>query len=67
MAEETKTVELISKDGKREWSSSDPVEITNLRAQGWHEKTKEEPHTALADSPAAVPPPANKAVAAKTK
>lgn len=67
MAEETKTVELVSKDGNRTWSSSDPVEITNLRAQGWHEKAEEEPHAALADSPVDVPPPANKAVAAKTK
>ena len=35
---EKKIVQLVSKDGKRQWSSSDPAEITNLRAQGWHDK-----------------------------
>lgn len=32
----TKSVKLF-KDG-REWESSDPVEVTNLRARGWSEK-----------------------------
>lgn len=39
MAEAKKTVELVSKDGKRTWSTSNAVELTNLRAQGWQEKT----------------------------
>lgn len=38
MAEASKSVDLVSADGKRSWSSSDPVEITNLRARGWRNK-----------------------------
>lgn len=38
MADSKKPVELISADGKRSWSSSDPVEVTNLRARGWRNK-----------------------------
>lgn len=55
MAEAKKTVELVSKDGKRTWSTSNAVEITNLRAQGWQKKAaKDESH------------PANKAAAGKS-
>lgn len=38
MADSKKPVELFSADGKRSWSSSDPVEVTNLRARGWSDK-----------------------------
>jgi len=29
---------LVSPDGKREWTPENPVQATNLRAQGWAEK-----------------------------
>ena len=32
---ENKTVDLVSADGKRTWTSNDPTEITNLRQRGW--------------------------------
>lgn len=38
MADSKKPVELVSADGKRSWSSSDPVEVTNLRSRGWRNK-----------------------------
>lgn len=41
--EKNKTVTLVSPDGKREWTSSDPVELTNTRAKGWREKSAPKP------------------------
>lgn len=38
MAEEKKTVDLVSADGKRSWSTTDRVEVTNLRQRGWRDK-----------------------------
>lgn len=55
MAEANKTVDLVSKDGERTWSSNDPVEITNLRAQGWRDKPAAE--AAPAADKAAAPKP----------
>lgn len=52
MAEEKKTVELVSKDGSRSWSTSDQVEITNLKAQGWRDASVEAP-APVADKSAA--------------
>lgn len=61
MAEAKKTVELVSKDGKRTWSTSNAVELTNLRAQGWQEKAAyDKAHAAKGEAPAA-----NKADAGK--
>ena len=37
MADSKQSVDLVSPDGKRTWSTSDRVEVTNLRARGWHE------------------------------
>lgn len=34
------TVDLVSKDGKRTWSTDSAVEATNLRAQGWRDKAE---------------------------
>lgn len=45
-----KTVELVSADGKRTWSTNDAVEITNLRARGWRNKPTEESESNLVDS-----------------
>lgn len=42
MADSNKPVELISADGKRTWSTSDRVEVTNLRARGWRDKPASE-------------------------
>lgn len=61
---EKKSVELTSPDGKRSWSTSNPSELTNLRARGWHEKPSADVEfvQALADETA---PPANKAATSK--
>lgn len=62
---EPKTVELISPDGKKTWSSTDAVEITNLRARGWRNKPAAEAEpdgiaAAVPSETAAPEPPANK-------
>ncbi|MEV4902353.1 hypothetical protein AB0K08_13550 [Citricoccus sp. NPDC055426] len=41
--EKTAPITLVSPDGKREWTSSDPVELTNTRAKGWREKSAPKP------------------------
>lgn len=62
MAEAKKTVDLVSKDGKRTWSTSNAVEITNLRAQGWQEKSAyDKAQAAKSEAPAA-----NKSAAPKS-
>ncbi|WP_343317784.1 hypothetical protein AAFM46_11010 [Arthrobacter sp. TMP15] len=69
-------IKLISPDGKRTWSTTDRVEATNLRAQGWRAHTAPaktdapaqpsavEPPEALADVPT---PPADKAEPSKPR
>lgn len=61
---EKQIVELTSPDGQRTWSTTNALELTNLRARGWAEKppVDVDPVQALADEPA---PPANKATSSK--
>lgn len=67
MAEAKKNVELVSKDGKRTWSTNDAVEITNLRAQGWQEKAAyDKAQEARAEVASPKEPAANKADASKS-
>lgn len=68
---EEKGITLTSPDSKRTWTTNDRAEITNLRAQGWHQakptaEETPEPNPALAEVKA-VAAPANKSVAAKSK